>query len=601
MLLRGILIGWLTLMPLGVGAVPPPGRNQAVAVLNEYVRYCNETIHGLWMLHEAWRELNSSANSTLTYGRGSLYFRNDDPLGKIDYYETLPADIYQRCLADSKVLGPAQPGLNTRLTALKTVLDQLYALNAEASIYVTQKQQAQDPGLRRLFGMLERAEKLFDDYDQAKERLFAEVQRVYEAQYRPPNLQHRIVASAQAMLPAIVVCKNLLDDLDRNDSGRVATYLNELNAHIARLEAQKTANLAGVYRFGPSNGLDAGYRYDRVVSSLKALADHGKSFQTSNWRPYNDRNRLKTEFYYNERFLNKYNRYGLGLIGNYNAFVELADGKKIQQQAEIPDYYIKNKSIKLDVTVTVLLQWAEEPHQFRVVYPAPEKPGRTDQPPKTEKPTKPEKKEPVPTATAGGDTAPAKAGGITGETLEGYAENHLIFLLDVSGSMNRPDKLPLLQDAFKYLLTLTRREDKVAIVSYSGEAQVELKSVSAAKRKKIEARLEKLETHGGTNANRGLKLAYEVANASFIPAGNNRIILASDGEFSINEATEALIAESLRRGIALTVFFFGEPKSDKVTQQLQRLASLGKGNFRQITAENARQALLAEAQAVRKR
>lgn len=562
-------------------------------MLNEYVSYSNETMHALWMMHEAWRELNSSANSVLTSGRGSLYFRADDFLAKTDYYEVLPADIYQHCLTDSKVLGPmAQQGLNTRLTAVKQVLDQLKALGAEANIYVTQKQQTQDPGLRRLFGMMERAEKLFDDYDQAKENLFAEVWRLYGAQYQPINPQHRIVASAQAMLPAIIVCKNLLDDLDRDDTSHVTTSLRELNAHIARLEAQKTANLVGLYRFGPNNGLDAGYRYDRVVNSLKALADHGKSFQSGSWQRYGDRYRPQTEFYYNERFLNKYNRYGLGLIGNYNAFLELAEGKKIQQQAQIPDYYIKNKSIKLDVTVTVLLRWAEEPHQFKVVYPKPEKP---------EKPGKPEKKEPVLTTKAGGVTAPVKAGGTTGETLEGYAENHLIFLLDVSGSMNRPDKLPLLQDAFKYLLTLTRREDKVAIVSYSGEAQVELKSVSAAKRKKIEARLEKLETHGGTNANRGLKLAYEVANASFIPAGNNRIILASDGEFSINQATEAMIAESLRRGIVLTVFFFGEPKSDKVTQQLQRLANLGKGNFRQITSENARQALVQEAQAVRKR
>lgn len=585
MFARLCLVCWLAIVPLSLVATVPPPRNQAVAALNQYVSYCNETIHALWMTYEAWRGLNTSANSYLTRGRGSLSFRHEDYLGRSDYYETLPADIYQHCLTDSKVLGPAtQQALNTRLAAVRQVLDQLQALGAETSRYVEQKQQAQDPQLHHLFELLDRAEQLFDAYDQAKERLFAEVRRVYEARFQPTNPQHRLVATANALLPAVVVCKSLIDDLDRNDTSRVDAHLRELNRLIAQYEERKTANLAGLYRFGPNNGLDPGGRYDRVVDDLKALAEHGKSFQSGSWKRYGDRTRQKTEFYYNERFLNKYNRYGLGLIRDYNAFVELADGRKIQRQAEIPDYYIANKSIKLDVTVTRLLEWVEEPHQFKVVRLVPE----------TKVPTT---KEPVVTTTPVPLPAPAKA---TGESLEGYAENHLIFLLDVSGSMNQPEKLPLLQDAFRYLLTLTRREDQVAIVTYSGEAQVELKSVSATKRKKIEDRLNKLKTHGGTNANRGLQLAYEVAGQHIIPQGNNRIILASDGEFRISAATEALIAENLRHGIALTVFYFGPPNHERTTQQLQRLAELGKGNFRQITPDNAHQALLQEAQAVRK-
>lgn len=580
MFARLCFVGWVILMPLSLGAKAPPARNHAVAALNQYVSYCNETIHALWILHEAWRELNSSANSYLTYGRGTLYFRYEDVLSRSDYYETLPADIYQRCLTDSKALEPAaQQTLNARLAAVKQVLDQLQALGAEANRYVEQKQQTQDPGLHRLFELLERAEQRFDAYDQAKENLFAEVRRLYESQYRPTNPQHRVVATAAALLPAVIVCKNLLDDLDRNDTSRVGAQLRELNSLIAQFEARKTANLAGLYRFGSNNGLDPAYRYDQVVGDLKALAEHGRAFQSSSWTQYGDRARPKTEFYYNERFLNKYNRYGLGLIRDYNAFVELADGRKIQQEAAIPNYCITNKSIKLDVTVTNLLRWVEEPHQFKVVHPTPAT------------------KEPAVTAKPAGSLAPAKA---PGETLDGYAENHLIFLLDVSGSMNQPEKLPLLQDAFRYLLTLTRREDKVAIVSYSGEARVELKSVSAGKRKKIEERLNHLKTHGGTNANRGLQLAYEVAARNIIPRGNNRIILASDGEFSINSTTESLIAENLRHGIALTVFYFGLPNHERVIQRLQRLAELGKGNFRQITPKNASRALLEEAQAVRK-
>ncbi|HEV8515624.1 MAG TPA: von Willebrand factor type A domain-containing protein, partial [Cyclobacteriaceae bacterium] len=139
--------------------------------------------------------------------------------------------------------------------------------------------------------------------------------------------------------------------------------------------------------------------------------------------------------------------------------------------------------------------------------------------------------------------------------------SNLVFLIDVSGSMSDANKLPLLKSSFKLLVQQLREQDHVAIVVYAGAAGLVLPSTSGAEKKKIIEALDHLEAGGSTAGGEGIRLAYQTAKENFNKEGNNRVILATDGDFNIGEssngAMERLIEEKRQDGVFLTVMGFG--------------------------------------------
>jgi len=127
--------------------------------------------------------------------------------------------------------------------------------------------------------------------------------------------------------------------------------------------------------------------------------------------------------------------------------------------------------------------------------------------------------------------------------------SNLVFLLDVSGSMSSPDKLPLVQRAFRLLVEQLRPEDRVAIVVYAGAAGLVLRSTPGSDKLTILAALDELQAGGSTAGGEGIKLAYQVAQQNFIANGNNRVILATDGDFNVGISSEGdLVTEELEDG-----------------------------------------------------
>ena len=183
-------------------------------------------------------------------------------------------------------------------------------------------------------------------------------------------------------------------------------------------------------------------------------------------------------------------------------------------------------------------------------------------------------------------------------SLTGYATNNMVLLLDVSGSMDSPVKLPLMKRSIKSLLTLLRPEDQLSIVIYSGKARIVMKPTSGADKALIARAIHELQSTGGTDGNKGLQLAYKVANKSYIRAGNNRIILATDGEFPVSDEVLQLIGENARQDILLTVFTFG--RNALTGQALKKLSQLGRGSYAHVTAETANELLISEAKATLK-
>lgn len=181
--------------------------------------------------------------------------------------------------------------------------------------------------------------------------------------------------------------------------------------------------------------------------------------------------------------------------------------------------------------------------------------------------------------------------------LDQLPPNNLVFLLDVSGSMNDRDKLPLLKKGLKMLTEQMRPVDRVAIVVYAGAAGLVLPSTAGDDKPTIMAALEELQAGGSTAGGAGIRLAYEVAERYFDPKANNRVILATDGDFNVGISSEGalvrLIEEKRRSGVYLTVLGFGT--GNYKDSRMESLADSGNGNYAYIDNElEARKTLVAE-------
>jgi len=159
--------------------------------------------------------------------------------------------------------------------------------------------------------------------------------------------------------------------------------------------------------------------------------------------------------------------------------------------------------------------------------------------------------------------------------------SNLVFLLDVSGSMASPDKLPLVQRAFRLLVEQLRPEDRVAIVVYAGAAGLVLPSTPGSDKRTILAALDELQAGGSTAGGEGIKLAYQVAQQNHMASGNNRVILATDGDFNVGVSSEGelvrLIESKKQQGTYLTVLGFGT--GNLKDSRMEALADKGNGHY----------------------
>ena len=175
---------------------------------------------------------------------------------------------------------------------------------------------------------------------------------------------------------------------------------------------------------------------------------------------------------------------------------------------------------------------------------------------------------------------------------------NLVFLLDVSGSMNEPNRLPLVKQSLRLLVNKLRADDRVAIAVYAGASGLALPSTSVREQAKILEAIEALTPGGSTNGAMGIHLAYDIAKANFIPGGVNRVILATDGDFNVGTTSEGelvrLIEEKAKSGVFLSVLGFGMGNLKDST--LEQLADKGNGNYAYIDSlSEARKTLVEQA------
>jgi Ca-activated chloride channel family protein len=168
--------------------------------------------------------------------------------------------------------------------------------------------------------------------------------------------------------------------------------------------------------------------------------------------------------------------------------------------------------------------------------------------------------------------------------IDSLPASNLVFLIDVSGSMGQRNKLPLLQAAFRVLVNNLRAKDRVAIVAYAGTPGVILPATSGDQKEKILNAIDYLSAGGATAGEAAIKMAYQIAVENYIKDGNNRVIMATDGDFNVGQTSdqemEDLITQKKESGVLLTCLGFG--MGDYKDSKLETLSSKGNGNFAYI-------------------
>ncbi len=173
---------------------------------------------------------------------------------------------------------------------------------------------------------------------------------------------------------------------------------------------------------------------------------------------------------------------------------------------------------------------------------------------------------------------------------------NLVFLLDVSGSMNEPNKLPLVKESMRLLVEKLKPTDRVAIVVYAGSSGLALPSTTVENKREILAAIDELRPGGSTNGAMGIHLAYDIAKANFIKEGANRVVLCTDGDFNVGVTSQGdlvrLVEDKARSGVFLTALGFGMGNYKDST--LEKLADKGNGNYGYVDNPAEARKLLAD-------
>lgn len=559
-----------------------PATKATFLALNGYVEFINESLRQMHPLQVLLRAYQASAEY---YRDPALRGQRDDLTYSHEEYQ-VPAAEYQLLLTGSQSIPLAyRTSLNGQAEVLLNLLREMDGLSIELIAYTTGKKYLQDQ-LERSDDILDRYAYLFDTFDQKKERLYTDVRRIHES-YPAANPASSWHVAGKALLQTLDNDKAILFGVKAYLKGETtrlpATDKGEANAR--QLIADEYQNLKGLQRFGRSNGLCPYSPYEDLAKNSLRFAPMAQRVTTVSPAPTTHSYEVFYYFYNNE------------LVNQYNTFSELAK-VGVLKAVNQPDVFAFRRLSSVPTT-------SEPPTNPLVVSPKPVavKAGGARLAGQAAKPT--------PTGTdrtmlqhdtvyverARVDTVYRERPGERAVThsLTGFAANNMVLLLDVSGSMDSPVKLPLLKQSIKSLLTLLRPEDQIAVVVYSGKARVVLKPTSGAKAAEIARVIDELQSTGDTDGDEGLRLAYKVANKHYIRAGNNRIVLATDGEFPVSDEVRQLIGESARQDVYLTVFTFG---GNLLTgQNLKKLSELGRGTYAHVTPENADLQLILEAQA----
>ncbi|WP_276372981.1 VWA domain-containing protein [Chryseolinea sp. H1M3-3] len=565
--------------------------------LSNYVDFINET----WSQTRRLQSILSSFNSTASYYKTlETYNRTGGMSFNYEDFQ-LPLSQYQKTLSDSKALPPSiSKSLNEQTEVVLNILKEMDDLSASLEIETSEKRYEKDH-LKKVYEILERQKVLFEVWDERKELLYEDVRKVYDA-YAISTPANPWYVSGKAL--------RQLTDLDhegvftakasykRGEFNPIST--EKIDGSLREVISKEYENMKGIQKIGRNNGLCPYTPYEDLPATSKSLSEALKKVKPSNASRY-QHPYYSVIYHYND------------IVDDYNKFCELSKEVLLLKTVKQPELFQVQYPDAKPEKETASQRSGALPNEHKEVSavvtstPTVERPKEAEH---AEKKTDVSQEPPVRVVektkvvhdtvyVERRDTVYISEPGENLRSMEGYATNNMILLLDVSGSMNAPEKLPLLKKSVLDLLAMMRPEDRVSIIAFSGKPKALLESVSFKDEQKIKNAINELKSSGKTDGNAGVKLAYKVADENYIRGGNNRIILATDGEFGLNDETRQLIEKFSKDDIFLTVFNFG--KGVGASKALERLAKLGKGNYRYISKSNVDLQLIGEAKAKKKK
>ncbi|MVM34905.1 VWA domain-containing protein [Spirosoma sp. HMF4905] len=559
-----------------------PASTATFDALNAYVDFINESLRQMNRMQLLIRDYQSSAEYYREPGaskrRGNLTYSHEDYKVPISEHQLLAINTPQ-------IPQPYRTSINGQADVLLAILKEMDALSIELITYTSTKQYEQDR-LKRSDAILDRYAYLFDVFDQKKERLYQDVRRIHESYpVKKPITSYDV--SGKALLKLIDLNKEILFGVRAYLKGEATQVpaTDALQAEARTLITNEYQNLKGLKRLGRNNGLCPYSPYEDLAENSLRMAE--KAQKVSLKSP----GQTYESFYY---FFNNEIAY------QYNQFSELAKVGVLKTINE-PNILAFRRLGPLTIPVATT-EMVTKPINKPLAETKPVAQSTTTNTTPMSSPTTTTGKTGIQHDTiyvnqTKVDTVFIDRPGQTNvvNSLAGFAANNMVLLLDVSGSMDSPYKLPLLKTAIKSLLRILRPEDQLSIVVYSGKAKVALKPTSGTNATEIARVIDQLQSDGDTDGNGGIRLAYKVADKNYIRAGNNRIILATDGEFPVSDEVYQLVNEASSQDVYLTIFTFG--RNEINGQNLKKLAQTGKGSYTHITRENANLQLILEAQA----
>ncbi len=575
------------LLPFTTRRATAPVRETTLEALNHYIAFINESLRQIstWqvLLRNYAYDVDSRRTSQSASKRAALQYSHKDVKLPHSYYGTV-------VLAGEEEAIPAayRPSVQSQAEVLMNILKEMDALSIELIGYTREKEYETDK-FKRSDEILARYDHLIAQFDDRKEQLYRDVRRIYES-YPPRKADDAWYVTGQAMLRALDLDKALLFGVRDYLGGRESSLPDaaSVEAEGRKLIREQYKNMKGLERLGPNNGNCPYTYYENIAENSIRLA----RMTAEKMRPQNP---YESYYYF----------YNNQLVYDYNRYTELAQPRQLKNITQLNLFVMNQRAPFGQRPATAPVAVAPHPEAKQpAADPQPVTPPlqtRPD-PAATPPPAGPvvvrnveEKRDTVYVERVDTVYVERGPGGAPVRSLEGYANNNLVLLLDVSASMNAPQKLPLLKKSVKALLQLLRPTDQVSIVVYSGKAKVVLEAVTGAEVSKIEQAIDALHSDGGTDGNAGIRLAYKLANRHYLRGGNNRIVLATDGEFPVGAEVQEVVEANAREDVFLTVFHF-TPKH-AASAMLQQLAARGHGTYTHITPENADARLLSEAQA----
>lgn len=554
--------------PLSISSGKEPVSREEAEALNNYVDFINESLRQINYLQSVLRNFNSSASYYKTLssseGHGGLRFTFEN--------FKLPLSGFQKAVVGSSVLPSSHAqSLNDQARVILNILNEMEQLAIMLEAEVQEKRYEQDR-LKHVYETIERYHALFEIFDERKERLYVDVRLVFDAS--------PLAAPGASWVKSWNALRSLTD-LDhtalfhaRNfykGKSEIVLSVAAIDSGLREVLTNEYENMKGIEKLGRNHGLCPYTPYEDIPATSRTFSEKLAKIVPvkpgTSRHPYHD-----LVYLYND------------IVDDFNKFTELSGQP--------------------------LLKQIRQPELFEVKYP------ENQQPPATSSYLSVREQESLPPSSGEEkissesvqvirdtvfverrDTVYLEGPGEPLRSMKGYAINNMVLLLDVSGSMNAPDKLPLLKKSLLDMLGMMRKEDRVSIITYSGKAKVLMPPTSFREETKIRKAIDNLQSSGKTDGNAGIRLAYQVADKNYIRGGNNRIILATDGVFNLSEETFEVADRFSKQDIFLTVFNFGTGSGN--ARNLERLSQAGRGNYEHINRDNAELKLIREAKGKR--